>query len=229
MAGENIAISRRRFALSGIAAAAALTVGRSSFVAHGPARAGAVPPLSPMPPRPAVAAARPSGLDPVLLQGALAALDRHGDRLAHRDRLAVVDFTAASSEPRLHLVNLEGGDARAFLVAHGSGSDPGHTGFLHSFSNTEGSNASSQGAFVTADYYVGKHGRSQRLVGLDPTNSRALERSIVVHGAWYANAEMIPAHGKLGRSQGCFAVGERELAEVFARLGPGRLIYAAKA
>lgn len=81
---------------------------------------------------------------------------------------------------------------------------------------------------MTADYYVGKHGRSQRLLGLDPTNNNALERAIVVHGAWYANADMIPAHGKLGRSQGCFAVGETELKRLFDHLGQGRMIYSAK-
>ncbi len=87
---------------------------------------------------------------------------------------------------------------------------PIHTtpAMLERFSNASGSNASSEGAFVTGDYYVGKHGRSQRLAGLDPTNDNAMERAIVIHGAWYANEDMIAAHGKLGRSQGCFAVGE---------------------
>ncbi|RZI39198.1 transcriptional initiation protein Tat, partial [Herbaspirillum sp. HC18] len=40
--------------------------------------------------------------------------------------------------------------------------------------------------------------------------------------------DMIGRHGKLGRSQGCFAVGENELAKLFERLGPGRMIYSAK-
>lgn len=168
-------------------------------------------------------------LQPALLAGALAALDRHRGEIPHRDRMAIVDFTAPSSRPRFHLVDLNGGRTASFLVAHGSGSDPGHTGFLQSFSNTANSNASSEGAFVTADYYFGKHGRSQRLLGLDPTNCNALTRSIVVHGAWYANAEVVTSHGKLGRSQGCFAVGEKDLPEVFGRLGEGRMIYAAKA
>ncbi len=51
---------------------------------------------------------------------------------------------------------------------------------------------------------------------------------IVIHSAWYANRDMIRSHGMLGRSQGCFAVGENELDRVFANLGPGRMIYAAK-
>jgi hypothetical protein len=142
--------------------------------------------------------------------------------------MAIVDFTAGSAQPRFHFVDLADGRSTSLLVAHGSGSDPAHTGYLKRFSNDFGSNASSEGAFVTSDYYVGKHGRSQRLVGLDPSNNNALGRAIVIHAAWYANPDMLRTHGMLGRSQGCFAVGERDLEQVFARLGPGRMIYAAK-
>lgn len=168
------------------------------------------------------------GVNPRLLKRALAALEQHGSRIAKRDRIAVADFSAGSSAPRFHLINLEDGRTVSKLVAHGSGSDPAHTGYLQRFSNTNGSNASCEGAFATADYYVGKHGRSQRLLGLDATNNNALDRAIVVHAAWYANPDMIRERGMLGRSQGCFAVGENELTEVFERLGPGRMIYAAK-
>ena len=143
--------------------------------------------------------------------------------------MAIVDFTAPSSNPRLHFLDVVSGKASRLLVAHGSGSDPAHTGFLERFSNAFGSNASSEGAFVTGDYYVGKHGRSQRLHGLDPTNNNALSRAIVIHSAWYANDNMIPAHGKLGRSQGCFAVGEDKLDDVFSFLGEGRMVFAARA
>lgn len=170
----------------------------------------------------------PRVVRPDMMRQALAALDRHAGRIAHRDRIAIVDFAAPSSQPRLHLVNLGDGRSTSLLVAHGSGSDPAHTGWLQRFSNREGSNASSEGAFATADYYVGKHGRSQRLVGLDPTNDNAMMRAIVVHGAWYADANMLRTRGVLGRSQGCFAVGDAALPGLFDRLGPGRLIYAAK-
>jgi len=158
----------------------------------------------------------------------LAALDEHSNTITHRDRIAIVDFSVPSSDARLHFLNVASGEVSRLLVTHGSGSDPGHTGFLHSFSNAFNSNASSEGAFKTADYYVGKHGRSQRLLGLDPTNNNALDRAIVIHGAWYANADMIQTHGKLGRSQGCFAVGENDLNDVFGYLGKGRLLYAAR-
>ena len=64
------------------------------------------------------------------------------------------------------------------MIAHGSGSDPAHTGWLQRFSNVPDSFASSEGAYLASDYYVGKHGRSQRLAGLDATNSNALDRAI---------------------------------------------------
>ncbi len=171
----------------------------------------------------------PRVVRPDLMRRALAALSRHGSAIAQRDRMAIVDFTVGSSQPRFHFVDLASGRSTSLLVAHGSGSDPAHTGYLKRFSNDFGSNASSEGAFVTGDYYVGKHGKSQRLIGLDPTNNNALGRAIVVHAAWYANPDMLRTHGMLGRSQGCFAVGDQDLEQVFARLGPGRMIYADKA
>jgi hypothetical protein len=164
---------------------------------------------------------------PELLRRALASLEKHGAQVK-RDRMAIVDFDAPSSQPRFHFIDLASGKSQSLLVAHGSGSDPAHTGWLKRFSNQEGSNASCNGAFLASDYYVGKHGRSQRLIGLDPTNNNALQRAIVVHAAWYANKDILQTRGVLGRSQGCFAVGEQELAEVFARLGQGRMIFAAK-
>ena len=171
----------------------------------------------------------PRVVRPELFRRALAALDRHGNAIQRRDRIAIADFSASSSQPRFHLVDLENGRSTSFLVAHGSGSDPTHTGFLKRFSNDPGSNASSEGSFLTADYYVGHHGRSQRLIGLDQTNNNALARAIVVHSAWYSNADMLRTHGMLGRSQGCFAVGESDLDQVFARLGAGRMIFSTKA
>ena len=182
-------------------------------------------------PRPMVAArpiTSPRVVRPDLMRQALAALNTHGRRVGHRDRIAIADMSAPSSQARFHLVDLVSGKSQSFLVAHGSGSDPAHTGFLKRFSNEPNSNASSEGSFVTADYYVGKHGRSQRLIGLDPTNSNALARAIVVHSAWYANRDMLRTHGMLGRSQGCFAVGETDLSDVFAQLGEGRMIFSAK-
>lgn len=167
-------------------------------------------------------------LRPEVRQRALAAMSRHIGRIQHRDLIGICDFDDPSSAPRFHLLDVASGRVSSLLVAHGRGSDPAHTGWLKRFSNEPGSAASSSGAFVTAEEYVGNHGRSRRIDGLDPTNCNARARAVVIHGAWYAEREMIAQHGKLGRSEGCFAFGSSDLSQVMARLGPGRLIYADK-
>jgi L,D-transpeptidase catalytic domain len=187
----------------------------------------------------ASALARPPGLirtaaddprvNPGLLRRALDALQQHRDTIVHRDLIGVADFSLPSRAPRFHLVNIADASVSSHLVAHGRGSDPGHTGWLERFSNEPGSYATSAGAFRTDGSYVGAHGHSIRLHGLDPTNSNAVSRAIVVHSAWYVSEEMAGRHGVLGRSQGCFAVAGSSLNEIMTRLGPGHLIYAGKA
>jgi hypothetical protein len=180
---------------------------------------------------PAVAAMRPAapaGLRPALLRRAMAARALHATRIPHADTIGIIDFDAPSRTPRFHLVNLHGGQVTTLLVAHGRGSDPDHTGWLELFSNAPGSAASSAGTYLTGDVYDGEHGRSRRLIGLDRSNSNAESRSIVVHAAWYVSPDVIRDHGKLGRSEGCFAVAQTDLDQVLARLGRGHMIYADK-
>jgi hypothetical protein len=183
----------------------------------------------------AVVTALPSGerrtgvIAPELLRRALAALDQHQNAIRYRDVMAIADFSLPSRAPRLHLVRLADESVSSHLVAHGRGSDPLHTGWLQRFSNEPRSNATSAGAYRTADVYFGAHGRSMRLEGLDATNSNAAARALVVHGAWYVSDAMIGQWGMLGRSQGCFAVSPASLEQILDQLGPGRLIYADRA
>ena len=172
--------------------------------------------------------ASPAFVRPALMNKALAALDRHGSEIPQRDLIGIADFALPSGTPRFYIVDMLSGRTTILHVAHGKGSDPAHSGMLQRFSNVDGSEASSAGAYRTGDVYYGKHGRSRRLVGLDPSNCNAMERAIVVHGAWYVSPDMVRQHGKLGRSQGCFAVSEAELEQVITRLGTGRMIYADK-
>lgn len=173
--------------------------------------------------RASAAAAAPA---PALLQRAIAALSTHD--IPQRDIVAIADFSLPSSAPRFHLIDVASGHFSSYLVAHGRGSDPAHTGWLQRFSNEPQSFATSAGAYRTEDIYFGAHGKSIRLTGLDATNDNALARAIVVHAAWYVSSEMVGAHGVLGRSEGCFALADASLGEVSERLGPGRLIYADK-
>lgn len=170
----------------------------------------------------------PSLLDPKLLAKAKAALEAHDASIKHKDIIGIADYTQHSAKPRFHLVDLMNGRTTSLLVAHGKGSDKKHTGWVQKFSNVPGSEASSGGSYMTAATYVGKHGQSRRLVGLESSNDMAYRRAIVIHGAWYANKQMVRKHGKLGRSQGCFAFAETDLNQILQRLGSGRLLYADK-
>jgi hypothetical protein len=201
-----LAFSRRHFLGASLAGLA--SVSTSAWAASGQADSVSAP------------------ISPALLRRALDSLDKHRDSIAYRDFIAIADFSQAARIPRFHLVNLADGTERSHLVAHGRGSDPLHTGWLKRFSNQPGSNASSAGAYRTGAAYVGAHGHSLRLEGLDASNSNALSRGIVVHSAWYVSEEVVGHFGKPGRSEGCFAVSASSLAEVMTKLGPGRLLYA---
>jgi len=45
----------------------------------------------------------------------------------------------------------------------------------------------------------------------------------------YADASVLAQQGKLGRSDGCFAVSPADIALLLAMLGEGRLLYAGRA
>lgn len=167
-------------------------------------------------------------IDPALLKRALGSYQQHRHRISGHDFIGIADYSAPSRRRRFHVLDLTSGHSRALLVAHGRGSDPQHSGWVETFSNVPGSAASSQGAFLTHDIYEGRHGRSRRLVGLDPQNNNAESRAIVIHAAWYVSPAMIRDHGKLGRSEGCFAFADSDLSMILDRLGPGRLIYSDK-
>jgi len=210
-------LSRRQMIEAGAAAGAFAAMSSPLLAAVGD-------PLRSAPARPRVM------VDPVidssLVARARAAFDRHRNALEYIDTVGIVDFAKASGEPRFFLLDTNTGRVSRHLVAHGRGSDPAHTGFLQRFSNQPGSEASSNGAYVTGDYYPGHYGRAMRVKGLDFSNSNAEARAIVVHSAWYAEPNVLASNGRLGRSEGCFAMSHASLQEVLARLGPGRFLYA---
>jgi len=164
--------------------------------------------------------------DRALLDLAKRELDRAGDSIWKRDIVGIADFGVHSAKQRFYFVNMERGEVTASHVSHGAGSDPEHDGWLNSYSNVEGSNATSKGAYVTWEWYQGRYGTSVRLGGLDPTNDAALRRYIVAHRAAYAEPSHIANWGKLGRSNGCFAFGSEQFREFLMNLSGGRLIYA---
>jgi hypothetical protein len=119
--------------------------------------------------------------------------------------VSICDFSLASSEHRLWIIDLA---VKKVLfntyVAHGQGSGDD---FATSFSNKTNSHQSSLGFYVTADTYIGEHGTSLHLQGMDEGyNDAAFDREIVVHGADYVCNKYVCTNQRLGRSWGCPAV-----------------------
>lgn len=164
--------------------------------------------------------------DRALFKLAKRELDRAGDVIWKRDIVGIADFGVHSAERRFHFVNLDREEVQSYHVSHGTGSDPEHDGWLNHYSNREGSNATSRGAYITWEWYQGRYGTSVRLGGLDNTNEAALRRYIVMHRAKYAEPEHITRWGRLGRSNGCFAMGEEQFRIALLNLSGGRLLYA---
>lgn len=138
--------------------------------------------------------------------------------------LTIADFSLSSTQKRLWLIDIR--NMKVLMneyVAHGQGSG---NEFATSFSNTENSHQSSLGFYVTDDTYVGKHGTSLRLHGMDNGyNSAAYERSIVVHGADYVSPSFIAGQGRLGRSWGCPAVSRKAIGKVIEYLQGGTCLF----
>ena len=119
--------------------------------------------------------------------------------------LTIVDYNKPSTTKRMWIVDVV--NKRLLLntwVAHGQGSGDD---IAQQFSNIEDSHQSSLGFYITNETYVGKHGKSLRLDGVDEGyNDNARSRDIVLHGADYVNQNTIDELGRLGRSFGCPAV-----------------------
>ncbi|WP_285711387.1 murein L,D-transpeptidase catalytic domain-containing protein [Erythrobacter oryzae] len=164
--------------------------------------------------------------DRILIGIAKRELLRAGNAIWRQDIVGIADFGLHSAKPRFHFVNLDRGEVQSYHVSHGMGSDPQHDGWLKDFSNTEGSNATSRGAYVTWEWYKGRYGTSVRLGGLDESNEAALRRYIVMHHADYAETSHLEKWGRLGRSNGCFAMGTEQFREALMHLSGGRLLYA---
>lgn len=143
---------------------------------------------------------------------------RSENKLGDKQLLTVIDFEKPSTEKRLWVIDLEQKQVLFnTLVAHGRNSGENLT---NTFSNENESNMSSLGFYVTQNEYIGKHGRSLKLEGVDEGyNDNALARSVVMHGAEYVSEEFVRQNGRLGRSLGCPALPMDQYAEIIDEVG----------
>lgn len=159
---------------------------------------------------------------PAPLAIALRYFDANNSSITNKNYLVVIDFTQNASQKRMYLINMNTGAVTKNLTSAGSGSDPDGDGNATLFSNTPESKKSSLGFYITGATYQGAHGLSLRLHGMSPTNSKAYDRAIVMHGADYVNE----SGNWAGRSWGCPAVDNALIASHIAKIKNGALMYA---
>lgn len=138
--------------------------------------------------------------------------------------ITIIDFSLPSDKERLWVLDLIQGKVLFHcLVSHGRNS--GEL-MAETFSNIPGSNASSPGFYTTGETYIGKHGLSLKLDGLEMgINDKARTRAIVMHGAYYVSSEFIREYGRLGRSFGCPAVPQELSKEIIETIKGGSCLF----
>lgn len=119
--------------------------------------------------------------------------------------ISIADFSMPSSTKRLFIIDLDKIEVIFnTYVAHGVNSGKA---IANNFSNKPESNKSSLGFYETSNTYIGGHGYSLKIEGLEKgINDNANRRNIVIHGAAYVNEKLIQSQGYIGRSWGCPAL-----------------------
>lgn len=147
---------------------------------------------------------------------------RRGE-VANPDIMTVIDYSKPSYEKRMWVIDLKNKSVlHHTYVSHGVAT--GHIK-AQKFSNIPGSKQSSLGVFKTGDIYVGKHGRSLNLHGLEKQfNANAYNRRIVIHGASYVGEERAKRKS-VGRSHGCPAVANHLAGPIINTIKNGTLLF----
>jgi hypothetical protein len=148
-----------------------------------------------------------------------------GNAKVRPDVLGVIDYSRPSTEPRFWVFDLV--HSRVLfqeLVAHGKNSGDN---LAVRFSNSPNSLMSSLGVYLTGEPYIGAHGLSLRLIGLEKGfNDNSLGRDIVIHAASYVNGSVAAQLGRIGRSWGCPAVRPEVSRQMVEALKGGAVLLA---
>jgi hypothetical protein len=138
--------------------------------------------------------------------------------------LTTIDFSLPSTKRRLWIIDL---NEKVILlnsvVAHGKNS--GEL-VVSKFSDRPESFQSSLGFYKTRETYIGKHGFSLRLDGLEKgVNDQARNRAIVIHGADYAREAFAKINGGLVRSLGFTALTTKLSTKAVNLIKEGSLLF----
>jgi hypothetical protein len=164
-------------------------------------------------------------IDSIVLSYALEGVKNIEDSLhVNFKYIAIVDFSKPSTEQRFFLLDLTDTSLVCVdYVCHGKYSGEN---FATSFSNQIESNKSSLGFYRLSETYMGAHGLSIRMDGLDNGfNNNARKRAIVMHTADYANASIIKELGRFGRSLGCPTLPEKTFNQIATQLSNNAIIF----
>ena len=144
--------------------------------------------------------------------------------LVSRNILSICDFSQSSRNKRLYVIDMA---SRKLLyntyVAHGrnSGSE-----YATSFSNKAESLKSSLGFYITQGTYMGAHGLSLKIEGVERGfNDNAQKRNIVIHGCEYTADPFIRSNNFCGRSFGCPAVPSLQSPDIIQTLKEGTCLF----
>ncbi|WP_426791624.1 murein L,D-transpeptidase catalytic domain family protein [Sphingobacterium sp. WOUb80] len=142
----------------------------------------------------------------------------------NKDIMTVIDFSLASTEKRLVVLDLAHKKVLFnTLVAHGKNSGEN---YAVNFSNQQESLKSSLGFFTTENTYNGENGYSLVLNGLEEgINDNAKARYVVMHGADYCSTGTIASLGRLGKSYGCPAVPREFAGPIINTIKDGTLLF----
>ncbi len=166
------------------------------------------------------------GLSPVAFEKAVSGFTLliQDGKIVNDGILSIIDFSKPSNKKRLFVIDLYAG-ALLFntYVAHGQQSG---AAYAEQFSNRLSSYKSSLGFYQTKNTYIGKHGYSLQLDGLEKgINDNAAARAIVIHGAAYVSEGIIKMQGYLGRSWGCPALPEKYTRPIIEKIKNGTCLF----
>lgn len=138
--------------------------------------------------------------------------------------ISVADFSQSSAKKRLFILDLESQKVLVQThVAHGQGSGGE---FATKFSNRPNSHTSSLGFYLTKNTYLGQHGLSLVLDGVEKgINDNAEARKIVIHGANYVGDRYLTSRPFIGRSHGCPAVASKLSKSIIETIKDGSVLF----
>lgn len=145
-------------------------------------------------------------------------------KITRQQYLTVCDLSQSSSKKRFYIIDIKNPSlVMQTYVAHGKNSG---AEYATRFSNKPESLQTSLGFYITSNTYIGKHGLSLRLEGVDPGfNDKALVRTIVMHGASYVDGARAKAGIFMGRSWGCPAVPANQSTKIINTIKEGSCLF----